>query len=289
MLPGSSFNGAATFQSRTPSPPVRGSRAWPGFNGAATFQSRTRRTQPLRRHGHYRFNGAATFQSRTRARTSPIRVPMPRFNGAATFQSRTRADRPRARGIGSASMGPRPFSRGHADDRLASLCRDSWLQWGRDLSVADTPYRFPHWPLRACCFNGAATFQSRTRSSRHRARAAAVASMGPRPFSRGHAKPLCRRGPLLPCFNGAATFQSRTLVNPGHRDSGYDGFNGAATFQSRTRAGRDRAIPSRAGFNGAATFQSRTLVNPGHRDSGYDGFNGAATFQSRTLTVWIPI
>ena len=86
----------------------------------------------------------------------------PGFNGAATFQSRTPAAR----------------------IALAPTC---WrLQWGRDLSVADTRVHVETIGVDRLGFNGAATFQSRTLVRRLHKRDEVVASMGPRPFSRGH-------------------------------------------------------------------------------------------------------
>ena len=63
-----------------------------------------------------------------------------------------------------ASMGPRPFSRGDSAVMTAEFeTAARALQWGRDLSVAET------WSTEVVvrrtgidrCFNGAATFQSR--------------------------------------------------------------------------------------------------------------------------------
>ena len=81
-------------------------------------------------------------------------------------------------------MGPRPFSRGDTKKRPGRDSRTK-LQWGRDLSVAET------WAARETrsgprCFNGAATFQSRRLRVQQVDQAARqLASMGPRPFSRG--------------------------------------------------------------------------------------------------------
>ena len=65
--------------------------------------------------GTLRFNGAATFQPRKPALLVSILLPQ---NGA--------------------SMGPRPFSRGNLDILTALLVRQRKLQWGRDLSAAET-------------------------------------------------------------------------------------------------------------------------------------------------------
>ena len=84
-----------------------------------------------------------------------------------------------------ASMGPRPFGRGNADCR-GHPPHDVLLQWGRDLSAAET--RMIHdVSLGTLRFNGAATFQPRKP-----ALLVSIllpqngASMGTRPFSRGN-------------------------------------------------------------------------------------------------------
>ena len=134
------------------------------------------------------------------------------FNGAATFQSR----KPRAGAswhrlsARQASMGPRPFSRGNWHRRKSLRRMSVELQWGRDLSVAETSHsprgRSPEGP----------------------------ASMGPRPFSRGNERIRYQRTLAPSGFNGAATFQSRKLVFSRHLLTPFSAsFNGAATFQSR--------------------------------------------------------
>ena len=96
------------------------------------------------------------------------------------------ADTGAARGLPDsdipASMGPRPFSRGHSLDatqRAAAVCR---LQWGRDLSVADTrgPRPFSRGGPSLQWGRDLSVADTRARPVGHHA------SMGPRPFSRGH-------------------------------------------------------------------------------------------------------
>ena len=184
----SSFNGAATFQSRTPAvdrvcQTPHGVLQWGRDLSVADTGRDARRLRAARRASM----GPRPF-SRGHARRRPGQdLPLLRFNGAATFQSRTRgADRrmgaypsqasmgprPFSRGhagvgrravhLGGASMGPRPFSCGHSAILMTVGTTCSMLQWGRDLSVADTrPARTgQHGPCAR--FNGAATFQSRT-------------------------------------------------------------------------------------------------------------------------------
>ena len=137
-------------------------------------------------------------------------------------------------------MGPRPFSRGNPCLLSFQTSALRGLQWGRDLSVAETWIASMRSGRTDRSFNGAATFQSRKRAF-HRARtglcmllqwgrdlsvaetcfssctdgAVYAASMGPRPFSRGNESSGRRLRSSRSCFNGAATFQSRKLVGVG--------------------------------------------------------------------------
>ena len=132
------FNGAATFRSRkalaqggtqilygqlqwgrdlsVAEGRLTGSSSSPcrwRFNGAATFRSRKADLDRARHEQARRFNGAATFRSRKAARRRHIRNVPRRFNGAATFRSRK------------------------GDYANLALVHQRWLQWGRDLSVAE--------------------------------------------------------------------------------------------------------------------------------------------------------
>ena len=89
----------------------------------------------------------------TQLRFSPPAPTLASFNGAATFQSR----KPHPYlsihlSIPHASMGPRPFSRGNWV-RIPSPAPGGGLQWGRDLSVAETAYstRLPSTACRMLC------------------------------------------------------------------------------------------------------------------------------------------
>ena len=153
-----------------------------------------------------------------------------RFNGAATFQSRKLTlARAGERVIGDASMGPRPFSRGNPHTANDGRPLHSWLQWGRDLSVAETSAgQNSPWPDRSLQwgrdlsvaetrhaarqfmpkirFNGAATFQSRKRPVVLQQARLLCASMGPRPFSRGNPKQDERLHDLLDASMGPRPF-----------------------------------------------------------------------------------
>ena len=106
------------------------------------------------------------------------------FNGAATFRPR-RAIRPGRRGTGPpASMGPRPFGRGELSIRLCPKC-SAMLQWGRDLSAAESSRWYGYAVQSDNGFNGAATFRPR------------------------RANPPGTRTGCSRRFNGAATFRPR--------------------------------------------------------------------------------
>ncbi len=61
-----------------------------------------------------------------------------------------------------ASMGPRPFGRGDAQEFSARFFSQGMLQWGRDLSVAEMWLAVGVWSTDLTHgFNGAATFRSR--------------------------------------------------------------------------------------------------------------------------------
>ena len=112
----------------------------------------------------------------------------PRFNGAATFQSR----RPAYFGI----------------TRTAVIV----LQWGRDLSVAETVGVTVKGPDGKGASMGPRPFSRGDEQIDGTAPITPDASMGPRPFSRGDERRPATCPPARPCFNGAATFQSRRPV-----------------------------------------------------------------------------
>ena len=184
-----SFNGAATFQ------PRKATQRDTRYSGTATLQwgrdlsvaESSAAGRPCVRRRRC-FNGAATFQSRKGRAVDRACTSRTRFNGAATFQSRKAVT-----------------DRRHA-------CQDPrQLQWGRDLSVAES--------------SAAIGIVRR------------AASMGPRPFSRGKSgDPRPAGDPAR--FNGAATFQPRKARQCVWQARSVRAcFNGAATFQSR-KAGR---------------------------------------------------
>ena len=109
---GDCFNGAAAFQPRNWVGASPTGAPSPGFNGAAAFQPRNYDSAASLLDGGGRFNGAAAFQPRNYSTGLSDKEP------------------------GSASMGPRHFSRGILS-RLAETSPATWLQWGRGISAAE--------------------------------------------------------------------------------------------------------------------------------------------------------
>ena len=155
-------------------------------------------------------------------------------------------------------MGPRPFSRGNPP-RDINTTKIGALQWGRDLSAAETGTTLPlktalfsfngaatfqprkpvSASLRAFApyrFNGAATFQPRKPDKqRNDCLGLRLASMGPRPFSRGNAPVVRDTWERLPASMGPRPFSRGNRLTWGKSALRGFGFNGAATFQPRKR------------------------------------------------------
>ena len=80
-------------------------------------------------------------------------------------------------------MGPRPFSRRDLGEELG-LIREERLQWGRDLSVAETATAPVVGVMVAVLQWGRDLSVAETRNVRPHHNLVSIASMGPRPFSR---------------------------------------------------------------------------------------------------------
>ncbi len=140
-------------------------------------------------------------------------------------------------------MGPQPLSRGNGTGEPACSPRTRALQWGRNLSVAETRPRQPlveSAPLPASM--GPQPLSRGNDSDYLLVRRIHRASMGPQPLSRGNLGERARADGLAPRFNGAATSQSRKLGSLVRRQRRrLRRFNGAATSQSRKRRGRGKS------------------------------------------------
>ena len=88
-------------------------------------------------------------------------------------------------------MGPRPFSRGDMAKREGMLPGEYMLQWGRDLSVAETEIKMPMSVSAHQASMGPRPFSRGDLPDLHTPLGVEHASMGPRPFSRGD---VCRAG-----------------------------------------------------------------------------------------------
>ena len=176
------------------------------FNGATTFQPWKRlwptlneQRKPLLQWGH----------DLSAVETSRSEGMLPFVNSASMgprpFSRGNVYRRHRARAAVVASMGPRPFSRGNMKAGLP-IMRGRLLQWGHDLSAVETSPSSGRERWRSG-FNGATTFQ---------------------PWK--HTSPRWRQG-AAPCFNGATTFQPWKPMASTGRGPEENGFNGATTFQ----------------------------------------------------------
>ena len=166
-----------------------------------------------------------------------------RFNGAMTFQ---------------------PWILGIAGPR-ARLHHRRLLQWSHDLSAMDTTHRrVAMVSSRACCFNGAMTFQPWIQDSRPRQLGCGSSGFnGAMTFQPWIRRPRSRAvsgGDQTSCFNGAMTFQPWIH---GHRHGRACAFPFAMLQWSHDLSAMDtRSLtsmawmrPTLASFNGAMTFQ----------------------------------
>ena len=204
------FNGAATSQSRK----LRGTRLGGHYRGTSMgpqplSRGNYSRTGTGTRHRRH-FNGAATSQSRKHYPddmwfmldwlTSMGPQPLSRGNSAKAI---------RANAIRRTSMGPQPLSRGNeiwlfdaldhsilqwgrnlsvAETQITKSVKaaPATLQWGRNLSVAETSGLPGHPRFKNGHFNGAATSQSRKPAGEDGTPPSGSTSMGPQPLSRGN-------------------------------------------------------------------------------------------------------
>ena len=112
-----------------------------GFNGAATSRPR-RQTPPATWQGRGRssFNGAATSRPRRPQAASPAADEVSGFNGAATSRPRRPRDPRRSPGASEPLQWGRDLSAAETNSNMSPLnaAISRMLQWGRDLSAAET-------------------------------------------------------------------------------------------------------------------------------------------------------
>ena len=128
--------------------------------GPRPFSRRDLQTRPPSTWARPCFNGAATFQSQRLIVLGAVAWGVLSFNGAATFQSQRRL---------------RSWSRARIRYRL---------QWGRDLSVAETSIPIVDIAAMLAASMGPRPFSRRDGATNGRDGGFGGASMGPRPFSR---------------------------------------------------------------------------------------------------------
>ena len=181
-----------------------------------------------------------------------------------------------------ASMGPRPFSRG---DMLAIVCLQqsvNTLQWGRDLSVAETSYLAATVTRQSVASMGPRPFSRGDHRGRARGQLPAAASMGPRPFSRGDWGREGGNRPAAAASMGPRPFSRGDQVCCLR----------AGSHQVSLQWGRDLSVAETSGTPhtrrplsllqwGRDLSVAETTSGAQARGSTGSCFNGAATFQSR--------
>ena len=154
-----------------------------------------------------------------------------RFNSATTFQPWKQPSRLLVRFACWSLQFGHDLSAVETTGTVSATTPVNQLQFGHDLSAMETPLK--HFNLLRVC----------------------VASIRPRPFSRGNFAPC---GP-----------KRITLWN----------FNSATTFQPWKQSGRLAAVLPHRRFNSATTFQPWKLLNSSYSVRWYGRFNSATTFQ----------
>ena len=136
-----------------------------------------------------------------------------RFNGAAIFRSR-KAGGVAGRDGGEllASMGPRSFDRGKPDMGLAFRSLSTVLQWGRDLSIAESARSWRDRLDQITASMGPRSFDRGKQIGAVVIARIFHASMGPRSFDRGKRSSGASHQGFSPRFNGAAIFRSRKVL-----------------------------------------------------------------------------
>ena len=274
------FNGATTFQPWKHEAPGGCRSEVLSFNGATTFQPWKLRIRDVNSDIRVRFNGATTFQPwkpRTYNSGNNRTVWLQWGHDLSAVETTQKA--PWWKERHPASMGPRPFSRGNkatipspesgqagfngattfqpwkhgivaTPDRLFIV-----LQWGHDLSAVETPSAPSSPPQNSGLQWGHDLSAVETTIFPLTREDVALASMGPRPFSRGNGSPGRNPRTILTRFNGATTFQ------PWKQDCPTD----CPPFAPRLQWGHDLSAVETLrcgavsegvlGFNGATTFQ----------------------------------
>ena len=179
-------------------------------------------------------------------------------------------------------MGPQPLSRGNEDRPGRWACRVR-LQWGRNLSVAETRWCPPPRLTRLRYFNGAATSQSRKPMRMRRPRPVVEQLQWGRNLSVAETS---GRLPELAARRRLQWGRNLSVAETGGRSdmraSPARHFNGAATSQSRKPAG---AVATRCGYGTLQWGRNLSVAETRAASCSHRAlcpyFNGAATSQSR--------
>ena len=123
--------------------------------------------------------------------------------------SRGRDDGRTIRGFADrASMGPRRWSRGRVHATFSAICHSDQLQWGHGDGAVEEQPAMRHDTSRTGGFNGATAMEPWKRRDRlRRGPQPRVASMGPRRWSRGRGEDEHTRNATSIGFNGATAME----------------------------------------------------------------------------------
>ncbi len=147
----------------------------------------------------------------------------------------SRGERGRARGgvrATGASMRPRPSSRGERQPTLDQLHAAAKLQCGHGLQAVENRCCQPQRLGRGRCFNAATAFKPwRTRLPGTGPNVTSVASMRPRPSSRGERRQQALGSAAGRRFNAATAFKPWRTPAPPRLGRRRQGFNAATAFK----------------------------------------------------------
>ena len=155
----------------------------------------------------------------------------------------------------TASMGPRPFSRGNVGPAFFRR-RVGMLQWGHDLSAVETTAVRVHRYFFIGASMGPRPF-SRGNAELSRCRPSGLAaSMGPRPFSRGNNQAIIRVGDLTSGLQWGHDLSAvETVRGPQAGSTNREASMGPRPFSRGNSGSVSRPYIRPTCFNGATTFQ----------------------------------
>ena len=211
-----------------------------GFNGATTFQPWKLARNRTRFGRCVRFNGATTFQPwKLRPAPSMIGDSQTSFNGATTFQ---------------------PWKH---ELTIPGPSRTTVLQWGHDLSAVETGAGPPVSSVTVGGLQWGHDLSAvETRNADTRKPRSWVASMGPRPFSRGNTDRDSREPKSEVASMGPRPFSRGNRDEASAVHLSRHASMGPRPFSRGNHMDFPQAYICHSGFNGATTFQPWKLLRP---------------------------